>query len=215
MPFRSQDDASFILAMLRAGDRPSPDEADELTYAPLLGHLRSMIAEDDLVWLLPLIRTSIDERAGFYITLLHAHAKRPQVQSILREVWHGAGPLIRSHLLWRLTDDPDLPGEWKERLFEFVLAEWRVFQSAALRFYGGKQDAALAMALERFCGSEFPRSKGWAYLCTIADTTKFPNAARAILELGRTSSDGFTREVARRLLARSGAESNLQPKVPN
>jgi hypothetical protein len=161
-----------------------------------------MIVEEDFVWLLPLIRTSMDERAGFYISLLHAHAKRPEVQSVLREVWHDAGPLVRSHLLWRLTDDSDLPREWKERLFEFVLAEWRVFQSAAVRFYGGRQDSALAMALERYCGSEFPRSKGWAYLCTIADASKFPNAARGILELARTSSDDFTREVADHLLAR-------------
>jgi hypothetical protein len=202
VPFRSHDDADFILAMLRAGDRPNPDEADELTYAPLMGHLRAMIAEEDFVWLFPLIRTSMDERAGFYISLLHAHAKRLEVQSLLREVWHDAGPLVRSHLLWRLTDDPDLPLEWKERLFEFVLAQWRVFQSAALRFYGGRQDSALAMALERYCGSDFPRSKGWAYLCTIADATKFPNAARTIIEHGRRSDDQFTSEVARRLLGR-------------
>jgi hypothetical protein len=202
VPFRSHDDADFILSMLRAGDRPTPDEADELTYAPLMGHLRFMIAEEDFAWLFPLIQTSSDEQAGFYISLLHAHTKRPEVQTILREAWQDAGPLVRSHLLWRLTDDPGLPREWKERLFDFVLSEWHVFQSAALRFYGGRQDSALAMAFDRYCGTQFPRSKRWAYLCTIADAAKFRNASRAIIEFGRRSSDDFTREVAERLIAR-------------
>lgn len=203
MVFRSQDDADFILDLLRAGDRPSRDEADELTYAPLLHHLRAKVEEKDLSWLLPLIALD-DERGAFYISLLRQYAVRSDVQEMLRSSWSTSSPLVRSHLLWRLTDDPDLPLEWKERLAEFVFCEWHTFQSAALRFYGGKQDSALAGALDRYCGSEFALSKAWTYLCTIANASKFPCAVNMILTIGCTHQDEFTRTVAERLLRRVG-----------
>lgn len=109
---------------------------------------------------------------------------------------------MRTQLLWRILDDPTLPMEWHNRLFQFVLAEWDTFQASSVKFLGPSHELVIIRALERYGDPSFPTEKKWAYLCSGAGATSYAKAARALLAIGQQCTDPFIRNVANTLLAR-------------
>lgn len=123
----------------------------------------------------------------------------------MRELWLGASPYVRSHLLWRLLDDEELPSAWHSQLFEFVLQNWHTFRGSVVQFLGPDDEHVVIRALERYGDPSFPRSKKWAYLCSVACASNYPDAIRALLSIGLESNEPFTRQVAQTLVGRLAA----------
>lgn len=196
--------ARSILEGLRSGHMPTESEASDWNSTPVIDNLRALIGAADLLWILPVLESSQDNRAGLYASLLARHAEKPEIQDALRESWELSSPYLKSVLLWRLVDDPNLPGEWHSKLFDFVLSEWEVFQKHVLKFFGGTEELVIAMSLERLHSPFTPESKKWAYLCCAAGLRAFPTAVVAIIRGGLLSDNQFNRYVAETLLSKRG-----------
>jgi hypothetical protein len=119
---------------------------------------------------------------------------------------------MQSHLLWRILDDPDLPAEWHQRLFDFVLGEWATFQAVSAKFLGPREELVVR-TLERYADPAFPESKKWAYLCRVPRASADPKAERALLLVGMMSPHAFTRFVAEQLMNRFFASGPLDASV--
>lgn len=193
--------ADAVVSYIRVGHLPTEEEADVLNRLPQINLLRTRIKEEDLAWVFDVLEKRSGEVAGLYLSFLRQYTKRPEVQARLRERWESAAPFLRAHLMWRILDDPDLPEEWHQRLFDFVLAEWSTFQQVSLKFLGTPQ-TVVVQALKRIGDPSFPDSKKWAYLCRVPEVAEDQEAAKALVALGLQMKDPFTREVAQKLLDR-------------
>lgn len=188
------------LSSMRRGDCPTSEEAAQLHQAAVIGSLRKLVEPSDLSWLLPLIKSSDEKLAGLSISILASHSRNPQVQESLQEAWQVSSPHLQSVIMWRLLDDPDLPHDWQERLFQFVLAEPTVFHANCLRFFGGTEESLIAFVLERVSSAHIAESKKWAYLCAVSGVENYPGAAAVIIRMGLNSDNEFTTRVAKQLL---------------
>ncbi len=65
------------------------------------------------------------------------------VRALLTEKFETASPHLKTQLLWRLLNDPDLPHATHRNLFDFVTSEWDTFTAEVAR-----------ALLERFFRSE-------------------------------------------------------------
>lgn len=193
--------ADAVVASLRGGSWPDDEEADWLNRLPIIDTIRARIRQSDLDWVWQVVESERGERTGLFLSLLKSFTKEEAVQARLQHLWRDANPFVRSHLMWRILDDPKLPASWHNDLFQFTLAEWNTFQRVSLKFLGSPQDA-VAEALKRFGDPSFPESKKWAYLCRVPGVAHDQQAARALVSLGLQVKDDFTRKVAEELLRR-------------
>ena len=121
---------------------------------------------------------------------------------MLHSSWGAASQFQKTHLLWRILDDPELPLEWHERLFGFVEENWGAFQETCLKYYGEESDTAIASMIERYHSPDFPASKKWAYLCNLAAAEGCTQRVRIFLEQATRSDQLFERKVAASLISR-------------
>lgn len=195
--------AACVVERFRKGSMPSAEECERLNGPPLIDEIRKAITSEDLAWIWDNIEPAGNQKAAFCVSMLRLHCENAEVQACLKKLWSKAKPYVRTHLLWRILDDPSLGPEWHLRLFEFVLDQWDIFQAGAKAFTGSTDEEVLVRALERFGDASFPETKMWAYLCTAAGAVdRRPNSVRAILDLGSHSPDGNTRHVASTLRSR-------------
>jgi hypothetical protein len=192
------ENARELLDKARLGQL-SNEECENLTTMGQMDELRPFVQEEDLGWILPDLLTYSDERAAFQISLTAKFAIREDVKLVLRNSWEAANVHQKSHLLWRILDDPMLPQEWHGKLFDFVQSEWGQFQKTCSRFYGGTPDGIIAGTVERYVGSNFPQSKKWAYLCNLATVKKSPATVEFFLQQALRSNHAFERKVAESL----------------
>ncbi len=193
--------ADAVISYLRKGNLPTEKEADYLNRLPIIDRLRSRITQSDLSLVLDVIDKESGEIAGLYLSFLRNFDLNPDIQAHLRKKWETATPFLKAHLMWRILDDSSLPVDWHEKLFDFVLNEWKTFQMVSLKFLGSSETVIL-QALKRIGDSGFPDSKKWAYLCRVPEVAEDQEAARALVNLGLSLKDPFTRKVAKVLLER-------------
>ena len=200
--------AVAILNEMRRGTVPIGGVAADLVALPLIDELRQCTEDDDLRWILPGTRDSPTDEAALHVSLLKRFAATPDVQHHLRSMFDtpNTSESLRTHIMWRLLDDPDLPLEWHEKLFTFVLKEWSTFHAIQLRFFGADGDVILPYVLGRIGDTRSPTSKKWAYLCCLPEAVD-SRSAQAVLQLSRTASDPFLTRVADTLLRRFFNES--------
>ncbi len=198
--------ARDILEQLRSGAVPSAAEALDLHTATVLDELRPLIEPSDIGWIFAVAATADDERVGLYMSLLAPYAQRPDVQEAVRKAWDEGSVYLKTVLLWRLIDDPNLPIAWHRKLFGFVLVEWEAFQRHSLSFFDGQDEVVITKSLERYFSPSIPESKKWAYLCSVANVDRYPMTRHGIVGLGLASTHEFVREVAAHLLDRIPTE---------
>jgi hypothetical protein len=193
------DSPEDFLGRGRSGYKFGLDEADQYNSTPFMLAVRPRVQESDLGWIFARLAEVSDARAGLYVGLLSKWVTTERVRTFLKSHWEIASPYVRSQLLWRMLDDPELSPEWHTTLFEFVLAEWEEFQTASRKFLGTAHELVLSRALERYADSAWPASKKWAYLCSALGASDYPGALKLVLRLGELSGDQFQAEVAARL----------------
>jgi hypothetical protein len=193
--------ADAIISYLRKGNLPTEEEADYLNRLPIIDELRGRIGEGDQQWVFEIVERESGEVGGLYLSLLRRLDSQANVQLRLHKRWEVADAFLKAHLMWRILDDPYLPPEWHEKLFDFVLKEWDTFNKVSLKFLGDSQTVVL-QALKRIGDSTFPDTKKWAYLCRVPQAAEDKEAARALVTLGLSMSDKFTQQVAEVLLKR-------------
>jgi len=193
--------ADAIVSFILAGNIPNDQESDCLNRLPLIDELRARIKEADLPALMTSLQGNSGEVAGLYLSLLKPYDTREDVQDFLRGRWEGASPLLKAHLMWRILDAPDLPIEWHQRIFDFILDNWNVFQAVVLKFMG-PPESLLENVRKRIADPSYPKSKIWINLCRIATVDKHPEASKALALSGLQMSDPFARQVAQTLLDR-------------
>ena len=193
--------ADAVAQFLRLGHVPTEQEADWLNRLPIVDLLRSRMTEDDLRWVWPAIENESGERLGLHLSLLRKFTTRQGVQQRLQQRWQTADAFGRAHLIWRILDDPQLPEEWHQKLFRFVLSDWEQFQKVSLKFLG-TPSTVVQQTLKRIGDTSFPDSKKWAYLCRVPTVSDDSEAAKALVSLGLLMRDAFTKEVAAELLNR-------------
>jgi len=194
--------ADAVVARMREGHRPTDAAAGVLNRLPIISALRGCITADDLPWLCQLVGEESGETAALYLSLIDEYgATIAWVGDLLRARWATADAFFRAHLIWRLLDDPNLSPAWHDKLFHFVMEEWPTFRDVSRQFLGPPEGVPTQM-LKRLGDPSYIPSKKWACLCRLPDATDDPAAAKALIRLGRDCGDGFTREVADRLLKR-------------
>jgi hypothetical protein len=193
--------ARAIVSALRDKKVPTEVECEQLNQLPIIDEIRTKIEKSDLPWIWPIVDSENGERAGLFLGLLRQYSQETDVQSRLRSHWETAGSFVRAHLMWRILDDPSLPTEWHERLFHFVLTEWKDFQKVSVKFLGTPQ-TVIIQVLKRIADPTFPASKKWAYLCRVPQVAEDPQAAKAVILFGASAGDAFAQKVSRELLKR-------------
>jgi hypothetical protein len=194
------NDANAIMAALRAGVRPSEQEAAAMKRRPLIDELRKKVEPSDVAKFLSVMDGEEGYVAALHLSMLRHHAATLEVGEHLRRRWETASPFLRASLVWRILDDPKLPAAWHRRMFEFIEAELKLFGDVSIEFIGGP-GKLFYYCLQRLGDSTFPETKKWVYLCNAAEAEE-PGMARALVSLGLYLPDPFAREVAARLLAR-------------
>lgn len=194
----SLDDGQVLVARLRGGYRPTDEEVAVWNVAGTIDTLRNQITEADLAWISPLIRDDEGPRAAFYLALLKPLATNAGIRALLTQRFETASPYLKTQLLWRLLDDPDLPHAMHRTLFDFVTSEWDTFQGCVS--YLGPPSEAIHAALRRL--ADCPDTKRWIYLCCLPQYAADQSAVKGLLNIASGSADTFTAEVSRVLLER-------------
>lgn len=196
--------ADAITAHMNNGARPTVQVAAYLDRMPLIDSLRQRISQADIPRLIEVIERETGETAGLAVSLLRRYASDQRVKDCLAARWDTADVYLKSRIMWRLMDDPALPESWHTRIYEFVLAEWKVFAEFNQTFYGqGKEGVSNLLA--RLATPDFPSTKKWVYLCCVPVVLSNHDAARGVLEFGLTLNDHFAKEVAAELLQKLAA----------
>jgi polar amino acid transport system ATP-binding protein len=193
--------ADAVVAQIRNGSFPEGENAEFLNRFQIIDLLRERIDETDLPRLFGVIEGREGASAAFALSLLRKFSERQEVQARLRSRWKSANAFLRGYLLWRILDDPELPGDWHATLFDFVFKEWDTFRKEQLMFWGMRKNV-LEGIKSRISNPSFPESKKWAYLCCLPELAEDQKAAEGMIRSELDSSDAFTREVSRRLLDR-------------
>lgn len=180
----------------------SNEDCERLTTMGYMDVLRLHVTEHDLDWILPDILKYSDERGALQINLTSRFATRDDVKALLRDSWPEANVHQKSHLLWRILDDPELPDWWHSQLFEFVQEEWDQFQRTCSHFYGGTPEGMVAGTVNRYLNPSVPQSKKWAYVCNLATVQDYPFVVDFFLQQASQSGDEFESRVAVALKAR-------------
>jgi hypothetical protein len=209
--------ANAILAQMRSGVQPPEQDCAALNrfrvhdvLRPHIDSLRSRVADNDLPWLLDLVKQDSPQLAAFGLSLLRPFCKQADVQERLRARWHNAKPFMRQHLLWRLLDDPQLPGEWHRRIFDFIIRDdWQGFREVTATFCGTNEEL-IVHVLRRLGDKTFPDSKKWVYLCRLAAGIDDVAVVRVLLGLGHLVGDPFAQEVTKVLLEEVACEGTRQ-----
>lgn len=193
-----------IVKQLRLNVEPSVEVASGLNHIEPMAYLRRIIREEDISRLLDLSAQRSDARAAFYLGLLAAHSAHHLVQSTLRARWEQATPYVRTHLVWRLADDPSLPASWHDILQNHVFTEWDLFQRESVKYLGPEPSLILSRAMERYTDYRTSDSKRWLYLCSAAGTKQYENTLKFLLSHARFSLDARRRVVAEKVLTQLG-----------
>lgn len=215
----SENDLAFaaraVMAKIRNGSDPvlSEDDANRLDRLPFIDHLRREVTEVDIPFICSLFDRSRREFSGLLVSLVRNHRRHQMVSDLLQRAWDTGDAMIRARAAWRLLDLPEISKEWKQRIFDYILAEWDTFNAVSSRFYAGA-DKIVEWTLKRITDPTFPIEKKWLYLCPLPYAASDKGAARAILALHLNDPDEFTRHVAKTLLERFFPESSVdKPKT--
>ena len=199
--------AEAVIDHLRAANIPSEKDADQLNRLPIVGALRRQVCENDLAWITKALDTAQGEWAGLLLSLLQRYCTEPRIHGFLKGMWEGANPFLRAHIMWRLLDAGALEEAWHDEIFRFVLSEWSVFQGVSLKFLGAPGTVVEQM-LVRIGDQNYTETKKWVCLCRVADVASNPDAARALLHLGKSIGHPFAHHVAEVLLERFYSSSS-------
>jgi hypothetical protein len=183
----------------RRGETHTVDDANKYNTSEFMLAIRPHVQEADLGWIFTRISEFSDVRTGLYIGIMSKLVTTDAARTFLKSHWKVASPYVKTQLLWRMLDDPDLSPEWHRTLFEFILDDWEVFQEASRKYLGPAHELILSRALERYADEAMPVAKKWAYLCSALGATDYPGALKLVLRLGETSGDKFQAEVSSRL----------------
>ncbi len=192
--------ADAVMAYLRSGHQPDESDSALLNMLGIIDLLREKASRDDVdSWVMDGVRGAKVEYAGLCLSLMKKYDTEPAVADGLREMWKTAPPMIQSHLIWRIMDDPALPREWHETIFAFILKNQVAFHAGSLKFLGDA-NTVVENAKRRYLDPRFPESKKWSYLCRVAGVATDTEEAQAFIAMGLKSEDEFTRQVAQVLL---------------
>ena len=198
--------AKGILEILRETRKLDESIADQFNRRPLIDELRKHITDEDRDnWVLEGAAGDKVEHAGLCLSFLQKYDTQPAIIDFLRGHWENASPRIKAHLLWRILDDVNLPQDWHEKLFAFMLAHPLEFHSASLKFIG-TPETVVQRVRERMQTAPYdgrPETKRWAYLCRVAGVAAQPEEAIEFLRHARENEElEFVRQVATSLLER-------------
>jgi ABC-type polar amino acid transport system ATPase subunit len=214
----SESDLTFaaraVMAKIRSGTEflPSENDANRIDRLPFIDHLRKEVAEADIPLICSFFDKSRRELSGLLVSLVRWHREDRMVIDLLQRAWDTGDPMIRARAAWRLLDLSEISEEWKQRIFDYILAEWETFNSVSARFYAGA-DKIVEWTLKRIVNPDFPKEKRWIYLCALPYAASDKSAAEAVLVLHKNDDDAFTANVARALLDRFFSKSSAdQPK---
>ncbi len=217
----SETDLAFaaraVMTKIRSGSDclPSEDDANRLDRVPFIDHLRKEVTKADIPLICSLFNESRQELAGLLVSLVQDHRRHQMVIDLLQRAWDTGDAMIRARVAWRLLDLEEISEEWKQRIFDYILAEWDTFNEVSSHFYTGA-DKIVEWTLKRMIDDRFPQSKRWIYLCALPDAASDKGAAKALLVLHEKHEDAFTANVARTLLDRFFPESSAdKPKTEN
>src|SRR5215213_335378 len=199
--------ADAIYTYMRNGNLPTERDSDFLDRMPLIDTLRQRVSEEDLPWLMDIVENEDGLTAGLYCSLLRKYSHRQDVKTRLEGRWDSASAYLKNRLMWRMLDNPELPQEWHERFFDFVLEEWQVFNDFNLKFLGRSQ-LGISNIISRLGDSSFPESKKWIYLCCVPVVVEDKKLARILINLGQSIADPFARKVTQILSERFFSDEN-------
>ena len=195
--------AEAIFARLRKMPLELPNEQDaaRLNRIPIVDQLRLRTRATDVEWIEAALSNERPEASALLITLLQPFATDPHIHDFFLQLWKTTSPAIRVRLLWRIVDKQGLSVTIKQEVFEFILAEWDLFNRHNAKFLA-RDTGVIDQVQSRLNDPRFPPDKMWAYLCWAVDLETDKSAVRDLLEKHLESSDEFTTHVARTLLER-------------
>lgn len=173
------DEASEVLAVMREGELPEAQEAEQLDRLPIIDQLRLEVNSIDRDWLEPLLANSDDRLAGLAVSMLRHHLCDPALRSKLESHWFGSD-YLKGRIMWGLLSQPDLSEAWHNLLRRFVLSDWQNFHDFNDRFYG-QSESGLQNLMKRLNDPAAIPSKRWVYLYSIPVVVKDIAEARSLI----------------------------------
>ena len=191
--------ADAVLARIRQGNLPNPQEALFLDSMPLVDALRKAVRDDDVRWLTDVLCGKEEKLAGLACSLLKRFKGSPNAVGAFEKAWPKASPYLKNRILWRLADERETAEKWHQQLLFFILSEWVNFRDFNLTFYGEVENA-LRNILARLADENEPEHKKWLYLCSLPEVVDDPKVVRELLNTCRNLPFPHMSEVATALL---------------
>lgn len=200
--------ADAIVNRLASGLWPSEEDAAHLIYASEIPRMRLLVSDDPRLAseLLQVASTETGHRAAFFLALLRYVAAEAKCAQSLRDLFLkncDTYPVFACHLIWRLLDDPELPLDWHQTLFKYVLDHWDSWKRHSAEFEEPGPRETATVVESRLGDPTFPASKKWIYLLCLPDGLAADlEEARRIVERETGSSDNFRSHVAQEIARR-------------
>ena len=121
--------ADAIVKHLASGTWPSDEDAAPLLYAREIPQLRLLVRgmPEVISACLEVASNETGPRAKFALALLRHVSGEHEIAARFRDLFleHAdSNPVFACHLIWRVLDDENLPYEWHQRLFQYILGHW-------------------------------------------------------------------------------------------
>lgn len=200
--------ADAVVAHLTAGAFPDQNDAARLLYAAEIKMMRELVAQRPALVerMLQIAESETGARPAFALALIRHACSQPEIAARLRRLFgeraeadHG----LACHLVWRVLDDPDLPGEWHKRLINYLIDNWDDWKRHLAEFKEPGPDGMIPVILGRLDDPTYPSSKKWIYLLCLPDglASDRHEAERMIRGAARSDEENI-RSVAEALLSR-------------
>ncbi len=166
--------AEAIIAHLQNGAFPDESDAARLLYAAEIKIIREIAAERPALVdrMLQIAESETGARPAFALALIRHACSQPEIAARLRQLFDEratADPGLACHLVWRVLDDPDLPGDWHRRLFNYLINNWDAWKRHLAEFQEPGPDGMIAAVRSRLDDPTYPSSKKWIYLLCLPD----------------------------------------------
>ena len=200
--------ADAIVSRLASGAWPSDEDAAHLLYAPEIPQMRMLVPDYPGLAsaLLKVASSETGNRAAFSLSLLRHVAAGPEWAQSLRDLFLKNGdtnPTFACHVIWRLLDNPELPLDWHDSLFKYILGHWDAWKRHSAEFEEPGPLEMVTAVENRLSDPTFPASKKWIYLLCLPDgLATDAMAAKRIVERETESSDKFRAYVATEIVHR-------------
>lgn len=212
---RRESPAEAVVRLLRTGQIPNPELAEQASMGPGGDRLKALVLEQDANALMRWLESADLEVVGVACVMtsrLISAGRSPELLAHLNSLWRdpdrgrGLGEDfaygVRRRVLWRLLDDPQVSAETQRDILEFIERNWDQWWRESAKWSAAGGESIVDTMRRRLAGSDRPR-KDWIFLvAATADLDK--RAVNQLVQDFGDSTEPLMAQVAQRILVNGG-----------